>query len=303
MSTAKNAGRHHRLGAVGPAARAAARACRHRQRRRSSGAAATTCSGACARASSSKAPSRSCAKPASAARLEREGLEAPRRRDRRRRAALPHRLRGARREPHRLRPDGAHEGSHGRARRERRPARVRGRGRRARRTSTSDRPRLALSHGRRRARARLRLHRGLRRFPRRQPRKRFRPSVLTTHERVYPFGWLGVLADVPPVSPSSSTRATSAASRFAACARRRAAAATCNAMLDADLAEWSDERFWDELAARLPAELAAQLARRRRRSRRASRRCAASSRSRCATAACSSRATPRTSCRRPAPRA
>ena len=29
-------------------------------------------------------------------------------------------------------------------------------------------------------------------------------GVLTTHERVYPFGWLGVLADVPPVSPSSS---------------------------------------------------------------------------------------------------
>jgi p-hydroxybenzoate 3-monooxygenase len=86
-------------------------------------------------------------------------------------------------------------------------------------------------------------------------------GVLKTHERVYPFGWLGVLADVPPVSPEliylSHERG------FALCSMRSAARSRCylQCELDADLAEWSDERFWDELAARLPTELAPQLVR------------------------------------------
>jgi p-hydroxybenzoate 3-monooxygenase len=86
-------------------------------------------------------------------------------------------------------------------------------------------------------------------------------GVLKTHERVYPFGWLGVLADTPPVSPelvySSHERG------FALCSMRSATRSRCYVQceLDADLAEWSDERFWDELAARLPDELAARIAR------------------------------------------
>jgi p-hydroxybenzoate 3-monooxygenase len=86
-------------------------------------------------------------------------------------------------------------------------------------------------------------------------------DVLKTHERVYPFGWLGVLADVPPVSPEliylSHDRG------FALCSMRSAARSRCylQCELDTDVGEWSDERFWDELEARLPAELAARLTR------------------------------------------
>jgi p-hydroxybenzoate 3-monooxygenase len=86
-------------------------------------------------------------------------------------------------------------------------------------------------------------------------------EVLTLHERVYPFGWLGVLADVPPVSPEliylSHERG------FALCSMRSASRSRCylQCELDTDLADWSDERFWDELQTRLPAELAAQLVR------------------------------------------
>jgi p-hydroxybenzoate 3-monooxygenase len=86
-------------------------------------------------------------------------------------------------------------------------------------------------------------------------------NVLKTHERVYPFGWLGVLADVPPVSPEliylSHDRG------FALCSMRSAARSRCylQCELDTDVGQWSDERFWDELAARLPAELAARLTR------------------------------------------
>ena len=46
----------------------------------------------------------------------------------------------------------------------------------------------------------MRLHRRLRRLPRRQPRRACRADALTTYERVYPFGWLGVLSETPPVS-------------------------------------------------------------------------------------------------------
>jgi p-hydroxybenzoate 3-monooxygenase len=86
-------------------------------------------------------------------------------------------------------------------------------------------------------------------------------SVLKTHERVYPFGWLGVLADVPPVSPEliylSHERG------FALCSMRSAARSRCylQCELDTDVAEWSDERFWDELQLRLPPELASRLVR------------------------------------------
>jgi p-hydroxybenzoate 3-monooxygenase len=86
-------------------------------------------------------------------------------------------------------------------------------------------------------------------------------GVLKTHERVYPFGWLGVLADTPPVSPelvyASHERG------FALCSMRSATRSRCYVQceLDADLAEWSDGRFWDELKARLPDELAARVVR------------------------------------------
>ncbi len=86
-------------------------------------------------------------------------------------------------------------------------------------------------------------------------------SVLKTHERVYPFGWLGVLADVPPVSPELLY--LSHDHGFALCSMRSATRSRCylQCELDTDVAQWTDERFWDELEARLPAELAVGLTR------------------------------------------
>jgi p-hydroxybenzoate 3-monooxygenase len=90
-------------------------------------------------------------------------------------------------------------------------------------------------------------------------RKSIPANVLKTHERVYPFGWLGVLAEVPPVRPeliyASHERG------FALCSMRSATRSRCyvQCTLDDDVAQWSDARFWDELRARLPAEVAREL--------------------------------------------
>ena len=51
---------------------------------------------------------------------------------------------------------------------------------------------------------------------------------------------------------SWSTPATSAASPCTACARRRSPACTCRSRPTSTLADWSDDRIWDELATRLP---------------------------------------------------
>ncbi|SDI33521.1 p-hydroxybenzoate 3-monooxygenase [Pseudomonas flavescens] len=84
-------------------------------------------------------------------------------------------------------------------------------------------------------------------------------DTLQVFERVYPFGWLGVLADTPPVAEeliyASHPRG------FALCSMRSATRTRYYVQvgLEEQVEDWSDERFWDELRARLPAETAANL--------------------------------------------
>ena len=78
-------------------------------------------------------------------------------------------------------------------------------------------------------------------------------------ERVYPFGWLGVLVDRPPVSDELIYAAHDRG--FALCSMRSRTRSRyyvqCEA--DADPAAWSDATFWDELRRRLPAAAAEAL--------------------------------------------
>jgi len=82
---------------------------------------------------------------------------------------------------------------------------------------------------------------------------------ITLHEKIYPFGWLGVLADVPPLHHelvyANHERG------FALCSMRSATRSRyyIQCPLDADVDDWSDDRFWQELAARLPAHHAQRL--------------------------------------------
>jgi hypothetical protein len=95
-------------------------------------------------------------------------------------------------------PDRGDARPDGRARGGRAGDGVRGKGRQPARLR-HEKPARALPQGRRDARDRVRLHRRLRRLPRRLPRQRAEGAI-RNFERVYPFGWLGLLSDTPPVS-------------------------------------------------------------------------------------------------------
>jgi p-hydroxybenzoate 3-monooxygenase len=84
-------------------------------------------------------------------------------------------------------------------------------------------------------------------------------GAVQTFEKVYPFGWLGVLSDTPPVHPEvlygngargftlASMRSHTRSRYYLQCA------------VDERLEDWSDEAFWAELKLRLPPDVAAEL--------------------------------------------
>lgn len=78
-------------------------------------------------------------------------------------------------------------------------------------------------------------------------------------ERMYPIGWLGVLADTPPVA--AELVYARHARGFALCSMRSSVRSRYYVQVPVDeaLAAWPDQRFWDELRARLPAALAEEL--------------------------------------------
>src|SRR5499427_1053038 len=81
-------------------------------------------------------------------------------------------------------------------------------------------------------------------------------SVIRTYERVYPFGWLGVLSDTRPVSDELIY--VSHERGFALCSMRSPTRSRCyvQCSLAEDVDQWPDERFWDELRGRLDPKTA-----------------------------------------------
>jgi p-hydroxybenzoate 3-monooxygenase len=86
-------------------------------------------------------------------------------------------------------------------------------------------------------------------------RKSIPASVLKEYEKVYPFGWLGIMARVKPLPDVTyanhprgfalASYRTTSLSRF-----------YIQVPLDHSVEDWPDERFWPELKARFPAEMA-----------------------------------------------
>ena len=79
-------------------------------------------------------------------------------------------------------------------------------------------------------------------------------------ERVYPFGWLGVLADVPPVSPHAIVYGNHERG-FSLCSMRSMTRSRyyVQCPMTDTVEQWSDAAFWDELRARVDPELAERI--------------------------------------------
>ena len=80
-------------------------------------------------------------------------------------------------------------------------------------------------------------------------------AARTEYEKVYPFGWLGILSETPPLPDivyANSERG------FALCSMRNPTLSRyyVQCSLDTDIGDWSDDRFFTELKARYPADIA-----------------------------------------------
>ncbi|MBV8247596.1 MAG: 4-hydroxybenzoate 3-monooxygenase [Comamonas sp.] len=82
---------------------------------------------------------------------------------------------------------------------------------------------------------------------------------IKTFEKVYPFGWLGLLSDTPPVSEELIYANTERG--FALCSQRSATRSRyyLQVPLTDKVEDWSDEAFWEELKKRLDPEARANL--------------------------------------------
>jgi p-hydroxybenzoate 3-monooxygenase len=85
------------------------------------------------------------------------------------------------------------------------------------------------------------------------------PGAIQTFEKVYPFGWLGVLSRTPPVSPELIY--TRHERGFALCSLRSPTLSRhyLQCALEDRVESWSDDAFWDELRRRLDPAAAAAL--------------------------------------------
>ncbi|MCC5965616.1 MAG: 4-hydroxybenzoate 3-monooxygenase [Natronohydrobacter sp.] len=90
-------------------------------------------------------------------------------------------------------------------------------------------------------------------------RKSIPREVLREYEKVYPFGWLGVLSRTKPVSPELIYARH--ARGFALCSLRSQVLSRyyIQVPLTDTVEDWSDEAFWEELKRRLPKDVAAAL--------------------------------------------
>ncbi|MEZ5707679.1 MAG: 4-hydroxybenzoate 3-monooxygenase [Burkholderiaceae bacterium] len=90
-------------------------------------------------------------------------------------------------------------------------------------------------------------------------RKSIPKDKITEYEKVYPFGWLGVLSRTPPVSPELVYAKHERG--FALCSLRSQVLSRyyIQVPLTDSVEDWSDDAFWAELKRRLPAEVAAKL--------------------------------------------
>jgi len=84
------------------------------------------------------------------------------------------------------------------------------------------------------------------------------PGVLKEYEKVYPFGWLGILSETPPLPEIIYANHPRG---FALASQRNPQLSRyyIQVPLHAQIEDWSDDRFWTELKLRFPPWIAEQI--------------------------------------------
>lgn len=90
-------------------------------------------------------------------------------------------------------------------------------------------------------------------------RKSIPADILREYEKVYPFGWLGILSETPPVAEELIYARHDEG--FALCSLRSRVLSRyyVQCPLDDRIEDWPDDRFWAVLKSRLPGDVAARL--------------------------------------------
>ena len=83
-------------------------------------------------------------------------------------------------------------------------------------------------------------------------RKTIPEHLRTEYEKIYPFGWLGLLSDTPPIDEELIYGISDRG--FFLCSMRSETRSRyyVDVSLDEKVEDWSDDRFWEELSSRLP---------------------------------------------------
>jgi len=84
-------------------------------------------------------------------------------------------------------------------------------------------------------------------------------AIRREYEKVYPFGWLGILSNTPPVDSELIYARHDRGFALASMRNPRLSRYYIQVPLTDTVADWPDEAFWAELRARLPTEVAARL--------------------------------------------
>ena len=92
-------------------------------------------------------------------------------------------------------------------------------------------------------------------------RKAIPPASGREYEREYPFGWLGILADVPPCNHELIYANHARGFALASMRSETRSRYYIDVPLSQTIEDWPDERLWDELAIRLGPEAAANMTR------------------------------------------
>ena len=86
----------------------------------------------------------------------------------------------------------------------------------------------------------------MRRFPRNLPPLHSRFGGCRCYEKVYPFGWLGILAEAPPASHELIYANHERGFALLSMRSPQISRVYLQCRPDEDLAEWPDDRIWEE---------------------------------------------------------